>query len=210
MAKYNFKVGDLVRIREWDDMKREFGTDRFGSIITRCRFVPGMEHLCGQCAKITEINDEHVSLHFVNRDYKSDYVWHYDTSMIEPVKKCNEQIVIASDGKTTMARRYVDGAVFDSAKAVCSPDDEFDFATGAKLAFERLMEQKKPLYEKGDLVKVVGCTRYKHSIVVGTIARVVSVCDNEAIECSGFSYFGKGFTHSQFLHPDDLEKFVEG
>ena len=45
--KVEFKVGDRVRIRQWDDMAREFGVND-GCINVECSFVKGMNHLCGK------------------------------------------------------------------------------------------------------------------------------------------------------------------
>ena len=59
----------------------------------------------------------------------------------------NHKIVITSDGKTTLARLCEGKKVVKSAEAKCSPDDEFDFTKGAKIAFERLMEEK-PKYKE--------------------------------------------------------------
>jgi hypothetical protein len=58
---------------------------------------------------------------------------------LELIKSAHsEKIVITHDGKTTLARLYEDNKVVKSAEAKCSPDDEFDFLVGAKVAFERL------------------------------------------------------------------------
>ena len=32
-----YKVGDKVRVREWDDMEKEFGLDEYGGIVV-CGF----------------------------------------------------------------------------------------------------------------------------------------------------------------------------
>lgn len=57
----NYKVGDMVTIREWDDMAGEFGSvsddDISGSINTHPHFVPSMKELCGKTAEIFEIRD---------------------------------------------------------------------------------------------------------------------------------------------------------
>lgn len=47
-----FKVGELVRIRQWDDMEKEFGLTMLGSIRCRCCFADGMKPLCGKYAEI--------------------------------------------------------------------------------------------------------------------------------------------------------------
>ena len=49
------------------------------------------------------------------------------------------KIVITSDGKTTLARLYDCKRVIRRAEAKCSPEDTYDFATGANLAYDRLM-----------------------------------------------------------------------
>ena len=52
------------------------------------------------------------------------------------------KIVITTDGNKTLARLYENNEVIRTAEAKCSPEDTFDFETGAKLAFERLMKKK--------------------------------------------------------------------
>lgn len=51
-----------------------------------------------------------------------------------------QKIVITTDGvKTTTARLYGGKQVIKTAVAKCSPDDEFNFSTGANIAFNRLI-----------------------------------------------------------------------
>lgn len=45
MTKY--KIGDKLRIRQWDDMVAEFGFDLGGNIDCCFRFTPSMRRLCG-------------------------------------------------------------------------------------------------------------------------------------------------------------------
>lgn len=47
MRDEEIEIGDKLRIREWDDMKNEFGEDGLGRIRTRARFLPKMIELCG-------------------------------------------------------------------------------------------------------------------------------------------------------------------
>ena len=52
-SRYNFKVGDKVKIRQWNDMVEEFGLDAYGNIKTRGHTFPkGMKYLCGKIATI--------------------------------------------------------------------------------------------------------------------------------------------------------------
>lgn len=133
-----YKVGDKVIIREWDDMEREFGVDFSGDIKARCCFVRPMREYCGKKMTIGGIicGDNYT---MVNGDG-----WIFSADTFE--KNNNQKIVITTDGVETLARLYEGDKVVKKATAKCSPDDTFDFNVGAKLAFERLMnEGKKPL-----------------------------------------------------------------
>lgn len=81
-----FKVGELVRIRQWDDMEKEFGLDADGDIKTCVSFVTSMKHLCGKYAEIVSLdeNDAEVKLKFFNC-CGLDTSWGYSTDMIEKV-----------------------------------------------------------------------------------------------------------------------------
>ena len=56
----------------------------------------------------------------------------------------HEKIVIKRDGKTTHALLYSGKCVIRHAEANCAPEDTYDFATGADLAYDRLMQPSKP------------------------------------------------------------------
>ena len=80
-----FTVGDVVRIREWDDMESEFGL-RFGEDI-RCThtFVTGMRPSCGELCTIRAKNDKDVALTFKDPEIGAKmrgYI--FSTDMIEP------------------------------------------------------------------------------------------------------------------------------
>ena len=84
--KPKFKVGELVRIRQWDDMEKEFGLTMLGSISCRCCFADGMKPLCGKYAEIKDILlDGIVHLRFFNCDDSVEN-WNYSTDMIEKVE----------------------------------------------------------------------------------------------------------------------------
>lgn len=82
--KREFKVDDRVRIRQWDDMVKEFGLSSAGTIICRYGFPSGMRHLCGRAATINKINNETISL--VDWDDSSgDTFWSFSEGMLEYV-----------------------------------------------------------------------------------------------------------------------------
>ena len=80
-----FKVGELVRIRQWDDMEKEFGTDGYGSVACNYCFIYAMKPLCGKYAEIVSLDkDGRVALKFFNCDDLNTN-WAYSTDMIEKV-----------------------------------------------------------------------------------------------------------------------------
>ena len=69
---------------------------------------------------------------------KDRHCWWCPDLILERVP-VNEKIVITTDGKITTATKYDGKTVVKTAVAKCSPDDKFDFETGAKIAFDRLI-----------------------------------------------------------------------
>ena len=52
-ADRNFKVGDRVVVRDWDDMEKEYGVSKWGDISKDSQFTSSMKHLCGRTATVT-------------------------------------------------------------------------------------------------------------------------------------------------------------
>lgn len=174
--KTKFKVGDKVRIRTWEDMEKEFGVDGDGDIKCYKLFVKNMKHLCGRLATITGFKGENILLDFDDTTGKTD--WKYSADMIEPV---NQTIVIYRKGQEVIA---LDKSTGNKAVAKCSPDDTFDFETGAKLAFERLYAPKvkevKRKAKVGEYIKIVDAynvpkTNGKPDYKNGDILKVLKV-----------------------------------
>ena len=127
MAK--FKVGDKVR-----------GTNRGGYPITdnqmKCATVKRV--LCDNVFMTILITD-HAEKYWVGREYD---VKQEDFDLIEQTRR--EFIVIRRDGAKTIAELRHDREVIKSGTAICNASDTFDFQTGAKLAFDRLMGREEP------------------------------------------------------------------
>lgn len=118
-----FKVGDRVRVLDGSKIRNYIGG-----------WVYGMDDHIGKVHTICEVGSKTSA---ANGYYLKDgdgYV--YDERGLK--LDINNKIVITTDGITTLARLYDGNKVIKSAEAKCSPDDEFDFLTGAKIAFERL------------------------------------------------------------------------
>ena len=138
MAK--FKVGDKVRVRKFETRPDHWSSDG------------GMDHWMGEIVTLETIDQtrknpcssRHVtsSVDFSLREDKKEFrgvKWVWKESDFEPIEPRREFIVIHRDGNVMTAEHRVNRDVIKSAKATCAPSDTFDFDTGAKLAFDRLM-----------------------------------------------------------------------
>lgn len=55
-----FKIGDKVKIREWDDMVEDFGMGNYGCINTPILFAPAMRLCCGKTMTIERITEDYT------------------------------------------------------------------------------------------------------------------------------------------------------
>lgn len=113
-----------------------------------------------------------------------------------PVTGDNEKIIIIRDGHNVTARKYVDEQLVNTAIAKCHPDDTFDFDIGARMAFERLMEnvqhdeinEHQEKIKKGDFVVVV-----KHeSDGLTMFHEIGDICVVESVRSDGNLIIRKG------------------
>lgn len=131
MEKHKFKVGDRVKVKN--------------DIVTLNRRTVGK---CGTVKELLTDNycsvefDEFVGGHDCNGFAKEGHGWNHAEDELDLVKTQNETIVIYRKDNKVIA---LDKSTGEKAEANCNPADEFDFRTGAKLAFNRLMgEDAKP------------------------------------------------------------------
>ena len=140
-CKCNFKVGDYVIGNEFADDK--YFTTRQGWVgkvveVREHSFIAEGLNDFGKITMFTALNPRYFEL--------------YDNS--QPSK-----IVITHDGKTTTAKMYRGMKLLETTTAECHPDDRFDFVAGARVAFDRLVGEKKdepakPTYYNGKVVCV--------------------------------------------------------
>ena len=124
-----FKIGDRVRaVNEYDGNENIVG--KIGTVISVCDYDTGLIDV--------EFDDKiNFEEHTWGGKGKVKHCWWCPDYILEPVR-VNEKIVITTDGKATTAKIYAGKSIIKTATAKCSPDDKFDFVTGAKIAFERL------------------------------------------------------------------------
>ena len=78
-----YKVGDKVRVRQWDDMVKEFG-ERFGAIDTPfCFFISSMKVYCGLVYEIAKVYGCYYELKSNEKSYIKK--WYFTDDMLEDV-----------------------------------------------------------------------------------------------------------------------------
>lgn len=171
MKKHKFKVGDRVKVKK--------------NTVTINRRTVGE---CGTVKKLLTDNycsvefDKFVGGHDCNGFAKDGYGWNCAEDALDLVKHQNETIVIYRNDNKVVA---LDKSTGEKAEAKCNSADEFDFRTGAKLAFNRLMgEDVKPdngvrevkrKAKVGEYVKVVDAKPIDGSYKNGEIFKVTYV-----------------------------------
>lgn len=194
-----FKVGDRVQIKTWKEMEKEFGT-RDGNIRTHIVFSKQMRHLCGTFATIDYINEKTYSVCLKDMTTEGYIRFIYSPDMLKPANPEKYELHIMSDGNKTTAVYKKNGDVVSRSEANLHPDDEFNFKTGAQIAFDRVFqpepEKKEPkklrLFNAvGNCYGTVGTpTKYKdvygRPLFVGDIVEVENaflfmqfVCEDE-------------------------------
>lgn len=132
--------------------------------------------------EITEINGDFVSYKDVERETIGRKMFEIGSIFSDNLEKVgSETIVIYRNDNKVVA---LDKSTGEKAEAKCNPADEFDFRTGAKLAFNRLMgEDVKPdngvrevkrKAKVGEYIKIVDAMPYLIPYKNGDIFKVIS------------------------------------
>lgn len=170
MEKHKFKVGDRVKVKK--------------DIVTLNRRTVGK---CGTVKELLTDNycsvefDEFVGGHDCNGFAKEGHGWNHAEDALDLVKTQNETIVIYRKDNKVIA---LDKSTGEKAEANCNSADEFDFRTGAKLAFNRLMgedvmtdnvvREVKRKAKVGEYIKIVNAKPFLIPYKNGDIFKVIS------------------------------------
>lgn len=76
-----YKVGDKVRVRQWDDMVKEFGYDGVDIYIDKYYFVEEMKQYCGKTYEVCDKNSFRYNLKTENKVLD----WGFTDGMLEDV-----------------------------------------------------------------------------------------------------------------------------
>lgn len=139
--------------------------------------------------EITEINGDFVSYKDVERETIGRKMFEIGSIFSDNLEKVgSETIVIYRNDNKVVA---LDKSTGEKAEAKCNPADEFDFRTGAKLAFNRLMgEDVKPdngvrevkrKAKVGEYIKIVDAMPYLIPYKNGDIFKVNCVTTSGCI-----------------------------
>ena len=88
-----YKVGDKVKIREWDDMVDEFGLNDDGDIPCLQTFVTNMTKYCGT---IMTIKENEYGYYLMDDDKDA---WSWSDDMIEGLAQESDGDIMSSNGK---------------------------------------------------------------------------------------------------------------
>lgn len=155
----------------------------------------------GNIIEITKVETTHAMYKTIKGVNDGLNVFGKETYFAKCLKRIKKEcIVIYHNGNETVAH---DKSTGKKAVAKCSPDDTYDFYTGAKLAFERLTQPQpeKPKRYNGKVV----CIKTDHwNLTVGKIYKVVD----------GVLTYDSGLKSGTYIDFEDLQagfksKFIE-
>lgn len=155
--------------------------------------------------EITEINGDFVSYKDVVRETIGRKIFEIGSIFSDNLEKVgSETIVIYRKDNKVIA---LDKSTGEKAEAKCNPADEFDFRTGAKLAFNRLMgkdvksdngvREVKRKAKVGEYIKIVDAMPFLISYKNGDIFKVISTdkggCYSKYSTWSGLGNYRQNF-----------------
>lgn len=167
MVKRKFKVGDVVKPNKKADENYTITTT---SVVRE--------------AIVTELRDYTMEIKIIKGSCSVGEVFTVEEKCFDLVRKAKQETIVIyrKDNKVVA----LDKSTGEKAEAKCNPADEFDFRTGAKLAFNRLMgEDVKPdngvrevkrKAKVGEYVKIVDAKPYLIPYKNGDIFKVISTC----------------------------------
>lgn len=92
MSKY--QIGDELKIREWDDMEKEFGLNRLGSVDCKYVFSISMVPMCGKDFTVRAIENGHF-YSYEGTECLDGYRYDISSDMLEP--RPEKPLYVATD-----------------------------------------------------------------------------------------------------------------
>lgn len=157
-----FKIGDRVVVKSWEEMEAEYGVGTGGSIACRCSFPKNMKNFCGEEGVIEHLyghngSSAKVAIKFNHADVnaEAEQRWTFTTEMIKHIMKSEEDWINDMYKKFSKDRNcfymkdapytvVVNSVTLKSAVAKCSPEDTFSLKYGCAIAYARLTGVRIP------------------------------------------------------------------
>jgi hypothetical protein len=149
------------------------------------RFIAGKVYSMGKYGLLTDEFGNPCSDEFTG-DFERWYRnCNWRDYAFEPAKDLRT-VVIHTDGETTTAILKDGKTVLKRATAKCSPEDTFDFGVGARLTFDRLMAEDKPIptYYNGKVICVDNCGN-PGKYIIGKVYAIKDgqMCGENGVPC---------------------------
>ena len=120
------KEGNIIKIRQWDDMESEYGLIGIDSINCECAFTDDMRNLCGSEIKINKkMVEDFKKYKYFFADSKT---YSISTDMIEYIKTTDDIVIdkitfISDDKKEEIIKRlekalHYDKKLYDKMKTI--------------------------------------------------------------------------------------------
>ena len=120
------KEGNIIKIRQWDDMEEEYGLIGIDSINCECAFTDDMRNLCGSEIKINKkMVEDFKKYKYFFADSKT---YSISTDMIEYIKTTDDIVIdkitfISDDKKEEIIKRlekslHYDKKMYDKMKTI--------------------------------------------------------------------------------------------
>ena len=166
MVKRKFKVGDVVKPNKKADENYTITTT---SVVRE--------------AIVTELRDYTMEIKIIKGSCSVGEVFTVEEKCFDLVRKAKQETIVIyrKDNKVVA----LDKSTGEKAEVKCNPADEFDFRTGAKLAFNRLMgedvnsdngvREVKRKAKVGEYIKIVDAKPFLIPYENGEIFRVIGV-----------------------------------
>lgn len=175
-----FKVGDKVKIKEWDNPLKIFGIDDNDPVNVFARTANiGYE----DGGAVFVVTKRHPLLRrYTVKNYDSEETRTVSEKLLESVEN---KIVITTDGEETIAKLCGGDVVVRMEQVSVSPDEEFDFIDQARRAFDKLTCEKAE-FVRGAKYKIVNNLFTNHNIEIG---KIVTVTTDSPLICGHIAVF---------------------
>lgn len=167
-----FKVGDKVKIKEYDNPLKIFGIGDNDPVNVWARTANIGYEDDGAVFAVTKRNP--LLRRYTVKKSDGEETWTVSEKLLEPVEN---KIVITTDGEETIAKLCGGDVVVRMEQVSVSSAEEFDFIDQARRAFDKLTREKAE-YVCGAKYKIVNNLFTNHNIELG---KIVTAASNQVI-----------------------------